>query len=71
MRAALASGVGDINGIGSMRGTALMWAVLRESIPIVKLLLEQPTIDVNILEVDSPAGTALHGAVSLGNLEIV
>ena len=54
-----------------MRETALMWAVWRESIPIVKLLLEQPTIDVNILEVDSPAGTALHGAVSLGNLEIV
>ena len=73
MRAALVSG-GDVNSIGqdgSMRMTALMFAVLRESIPIVKLLLQQPTIDVNKLEVDSPAGTALHGAVSLGNIEIV
>ena len=44
-----------------------MWAVRKKNNPIVKLLLEQPTLDLNLT--DSSGTTALHFAAIKDNVE--
>ena len=66
VRAALGRGE-DVNEQGLLGTTALMRAVLKKHNPIVKLLLDQPAVDVNV---KSNAGwTALHYAAWLNNAE--
>ena len=64
MKAALARGE-DVSG----KEEALIWAVKKWHNPIVQILLQQPTIDVNF-DPDG-AGSALHTAAALGNPEAV
>ena len=45
--------------------TALMWAMKKRDTEIVKLLLEQPTVDLNCT--DKTGNTALHIAAMLAN----
>ena len=49
--------------------TGLMWAVQMEHNSILKLLLEQPTLDLNCT--DNDGYTALHCAIDYGNVEAV
>ena len=67
VRAALARGA-DVNGqSGGLNQTVLMWAIMNEHNSIVRLLLEQPTVDLNAT--DSFEQTALHHAVYENNVE--
>ena len=48
--------------------TPLMWAVTHQHNSIVKLLLEQPTLDLNLT--DSNGWTVLHSAAYYDNVEV-
>ena len=66
VRAALARGE-DVNSKDSIGTTALIIAVGRKHNSIVKLLLDQPAVDVNVENNDG--STALHYAASANNAE--
>ena len=68
VRAALARGQ-DVNIKDKGNRTGLMWAVRRKHNLIVRLLLEQPTVDLN--RTDLNGETALHYAAVNGNVEAV
>ena len=69
VRAALARGE-DVNSKDDVySSTGLMWAVERQRNSIVRLLLEQPAVDLNCT--NSCGETALHSAVEFGNIEAV
>ena len=68
VRAALARGE-DVNSKNGDNQTGLMWAVKRNHNSIVKLLLEQPTTDLNCIDFDGK--TALHHAATYDNVEAV
>ena len=65
VKAALARGE-DVNGRGYNR-TGLMWAVQLKHNPVVRLLLEQPEVDLNCRNTNG--STALHLAASDDNVE--
>ena len=65
MKKALARGE-DVNGRGYNR-TGLMWAVQLKHNSVVRLLLEQPTVDLNCT--NSNDSTALHLAAADDNVE--
>ena len=65
-RAALARGE-DVNRQGSNGRTALMRAVWHKHNSIVKLLLDQPAVDVNVK--NNNGWTALHWAADYNNVE--
>ena len=66
VRAALARGE-DVNSKDGDNMTGLMWAVVMEGNSIVRLLLEQPTLDLNAT--DHMERSALHYAAWNGNVE--
>ena len=66
VRSALARGV-DVNIKDDVGMTGLMGAVGNKNNSIVRILLEQPTVDLNC--VDKCGNTALHHAVFSGNVE--
>ena len=66
VRSALARGV-DVNIKNDVGMTGLMVAMRQNQNSIARLLLEQPTVDLNC--VDKLWTTALHHAVFSGNLE--
>ena len=66
VRAALALGE-DVNSKGLFGTTALMYAVSRKHNSIVKLLLDQPAVDVNVKSNDG--WTALYLAAGHNNAE--
>ena len=66
MRAALTRGE-DVNSKDVGGGTPLRWAVVNKENSIVRLLLEQPALDLNLA--DYFGKTALHHAVSEDNVE--
>ena len=57
----------DVNGKDDDGQTGLMWAVLNEDNSTVKLLLEQPTVDLNCTDIGGD--TALHYATQYDNVE--
>ena len=57
----------DVNQRSFLDKTGLMWAVTKKHNSIVKLLLEQPTLDLNWA--DSDGETALHEAAYYDNAE--
>ena len=57
----------DVNEKDPFGKTALMWAVMDKHNSIVKLLLDQPAVDVNVK--NSIGLTALHYAASANNAE--
>ena len=67
-RAALARGE-DVNSKNNDNKTGLMWAVESKHNSIVRLLLEQPTADLNCTNVHG--WTALHFAAKHDNVEAV
>ena len=68
VRAALARGE-DVNSKDKLNQTGLMWAVIQNHNSIVRLLLEQPTADLNYTDVNR--FSALHCAASYDNVEAV
>ena len=66
VQAALARGE-DVNSKDSDGITALMWAVMYKHNSIVKLLLDQPAVDVNVKK--DNGWTALHRAAGNNNAE--
>ena len=66
VRSALAHGE-DVNSKNSIGTTALIIAVGRKHNSIVKLLLDQPAVDVNVK--DNAGWTALHYAANDNNAE--
>ena len=66
MREAIGRGE-DVNDKSYSDKTGLMWAVTSKRNLIVKLLLEQPTLDLN--STDRTGWTALHMAAYHGNVE--
>ena len=70
VREALARGE-DVNGKGEppANWTALMYAMYNGDTEIVKLLLEQPTVDLNCTDISGQ--TALHMAAWNDNVEAV
>ena len=66
VRSALVRGE-DVNSRGTKGTTALMWAVWNNHNSIVKLLLDQPAVDVNVK--DNDGWTALHYAAISNNAE--
>ena len=68
VRAALARGQ-DVNIKDEGNQTGLMWAVDNKHNSVVRLLLEQPTTDLN--RTDLNGETALHHAAVNGNVEAV
>ena len=69
LRRAVAQGE-DVNSRDEKNRTTLIWAVGGGYNSIVRLLLKQPRIDVNVKE-DQCGGTALAIAADIGNVEIV
>ena len=57
----------DVNDKSFMNSTGLMLAVDKKHNSIVKLLLEQPTLDLNLTDLDG--WTALHLVAIKGNVE--
>ena len=57
----------DVNDKSFLNNTGLMWAVTKKHNSIVKLLLEQPTLDLNWA--DGYGLTALHFAADSDNVE--
>ena len=68
VRAALARGE-DVNGVSMGCQTGLMCAVMRGHNSIVRLLLEQTTVDLNFT--DNSRSTTLHYAAECDNFEAV
>ena len=68
MRAALNKGE-NVNVRNSMNKTVLMYAAQENKISILKLLLEQPSIEVNLG--DDGGFTALHKATISGSTDSV
>ena len=68
VRAALARGE-DVNGRNRYNATGLMLAAMKKHNSIVRLLLEQPTVDLNCT--DTKGFTALHLAAAGDNVEAV
>ena len=68
VRATLARGK-DVNIKDIHKRTGLMWAVIGNHISTVRLLLEQPTTDLNCIDFDGK--TALHHAATYDNVEAV
>ena len=68
MREALASGE-DVNSRDGEKTTALMWAVTEGHESIVRLLIEQPAIDLNCA--DALGNTALMYAVKAERMSIL
>ena len=70
VRAALVRGE-DVNGVEARfsNQTGLMLAVMKGHNSIVRLLLEQPTLDLNLS--DNGGTTALHFAAQYDNAEVV
>ena len=68
VKAALQSGV-DVNSKDENGYTALKWAVIRNHIPVIELLLDTPNIDVNLT--DENGWNALIQAVDDDNIEAV
>ena len=66
VRAAIGRGE-DVNAKSFVGKTGLMQALWRKQNSIVKLLLEQPTLDLNCT--DNRGATALHMAAEQGNVE--
>ena len=66
VRRALAKGE-DVNSKDENNRTGLMYAVWKNHNPVVRLLLEQPTVDLNCI--DQTGGTALHFAADGDNVE--
>ena len=66
VRRALARG-DDVNSKGEFNTTGLMLAVWKNHNPVVRLLLEQPTVALNCI--DQTGGTALHFAADGDNVE--
>ena len=66
VRSLLACGK-DVNSKNSFGDTALMRAVWSNHNSIVKLLLDQPAVDVNVKDICG--GTALHYAAEFNNAE--
>ena len=58
----------DVNEKDPFGITALMWAVMDKHNSIVKLLLDQPAVDVNVKS-NNVGWTALHRAASANNAE--
>ena len=58
----------DVNDKSFADNTGLMLAVAFKHISIVKLLLEQPTLDLNLT--DSNGWTVLHSAAYYDNVEV-
>ena len=69
VRAALARGE-DANSKDENNRTGLMWAVMNKHSSVVRLLLEQPTSDLNT-SVNFNGRTALHEAALIDNVEAV
>ena len=67
VRAALTRGE-DVNSKDVGGGTPLRWAVVNKENSIVRLLLEQPALDLNLAD-DKEGDTALHLAVIIDNVE--
>ena len=59
----------DVNSKDKFNQTGLMWAVIGNHNSIVRLLLEQPTADLNCIDLNRD--TALHKAVGCDNVEAV
>ena len=59
----------DINCKDQDDVTGLMWALLKKHNSIVRLLLEQPTMNLNCTSVNGK--TALHFAAQVGNVEYI
>ena len=59
----------DVNSKDDNNRTGLMWAVMHRHNSIVRLLLEQPTVDLNA--VNNGGRTALHHAAEFVNAEAV
>ena len=68
VRAALTRGE-DVNGRSRYNVTGLMLAAMLKHNSIVRLLLEQPTVDLNCT--DDDGRTALHYAARVDNVEAV
>ena len=66
VRAALARGE-DVNSKHEDNSTGLMWALIHNHNLIVRLLLEQPTVDLNCT--DNERQTAVHYAADGDNVE--
>ena len=66
VKAALAMGK-DVNSKCRRNQTGLMWAVINHQNSVVRLLLEQPTLDLNAISVTG--FTALNFAVAFDNAE--
>ena len=66
VRSALAKGE-DVNSKDEHNRTGLMYAVWKNHNPVVRLLLEQPTVDLNCTNQNGT--TALHYAVDDDNVE--
>ena len=69
LRTAVALGE-NVNSRDEENRTTLFWAVVGRRTSIVRLLLKQPGIDVNVQE-DQAGRTALFLAATMGNVEIV
>ena len=66
VRRALAKGE-DVNSKDENNRTGLMYAVWKNHNPVVRLLLEQPTVDLNCINIHGC--TALHWAAGADNAE--
>ena len=63
---AIENGV-DVNAADALGSTGLMWALYNSHNNVVQVLLQQPDIDINKVNVDGDS--ALHFAVILNNHE--
>ena len=65
VRAAIARGE-DVNAGDDQSVTGLMWALVMEHNSVVKVLLQQPSLDIN--SIASNGNTAIHWSCSCGNM---
>ena len=57
----------DVNSIDKDMKTGLMWTMIGQHNSVARLLLEQPTVDLNCI--DNSGMTALHYAAMIDNVE--
>ena len=57
----------DVNSTDEDMKTGLMWTMINQNNSIARLLLEQPTVDLNCI--DNRGMTALHHAAMIDNVE--